>query len=114
MSHGRDVHVPNWRNDERGISAAGSGDGREGNGESVQRVAVMGEREVGNEWSGQRWPENGKRGTLKWCDRSCGIAPSSLFLLFVMNFYFLKKTTTATFRSISSSDYQYDEYHQYD
>lgn len=43
MSHGRDVRILNRWNDERGTSAAGSGDGRVGSGERVERVAVMGE-----------------------------------------------------------------------
>jgi hypothetical protein len=84
MSHGRDVRISNWRNGERGTSAAGSGDGREGSGESRKGVT-----------------------------EPCGIVSSMLFLSFVLNFYFLKKTTTATFLVLSSSDYQYDEYHQY-
>ena len=52
MSHGHDVHVPNLESGERGTSAAGSGDGREGSGERVQRVAVLGERVAGNELNG--------------------------------------------------------------
>lgn len=47
MSHERDVHVPNRRNGERGTSEAGSGDGSEGSGERVERVAVIGEWEAG-------------------------------------------------------------------
>ena len=47
MSHGRDVRISNRRNGEWGTSGAGSGDGREGSGEQVQRVAVMGERGAG-------------------------------------------------------------------
>ena len=33
-------------------------------GERVQRVAVMGEWGVGNEWSGQRWSGSEERGTI--------------------------------------------------
>lgn len=62
MSHGRDVRISNWRNGERGTSAAGSGDGREGSGESRKGVT-----------------------------EPCGIVSSMLFLSFVLNFYFLKK-----------------------
>ena len=36
-----------WGNGERGTSGAGSGVGREGSGEQVQRVAVPGEWEAG-------------------------------------------------------------------
>ena len=43
MPHGHDVHVPNQGSGERGTREASSGDGREGNGESVQRAAVPGE-----------------------------------------------------------------------
>ena len=44
MSHGHDVHVPNWENGELGTSGAGSCDGRMGSGERVERVAVVKER----------------------------------------------------------------------
>lgn len=47
MSHVHGVHVPNQESGERGTSAAGSGDGREGSGKRVERVAVAGEREAG-------------------------------------------------------------------
>lgn len=79
----------------------------------MERVAVLGEWGVGNEWSGQRWLENDDRGKLERRDRTMRHRVLDAVLSFVMNFYFFKKTTTATFRSISSSDYQYDEYHQY-
>ena len=67
MSHGRDVRISNRRNEERGTSAAGSGDRGMGSwerveraavaggmrsGEPVQRVAMIGEWNVGNEWGG--------------------------------------------------------------
>ena len=128
MSHGRDVRISNRRNGERGTSAAGSGVGREESGEPVQQAAVLGERRAGNQCNGQRCWERGERGTSatgsgarrigsgknwKGVTEPCGIVSSMLFLSFVLNFYFLKKTTTATFLVLSSSDYQYDEYHQY-
>ncbi|WP_156099933.1 hypothetical protein [Hoylesella buccalis] len=47
MSHGHDVRISNRWNDERGTSAAGSGDGREGSGERVQRAVVAGEWDSG-------------------------------------------------------------------
>ncbi|WP_304152572.1 hypothetical protein [Hoylesella buccalis] len=47
MPHGHDVHVPNQGSGERGTSAAGSGDGREGSGERVQRAVVAGEWDSG-------------------------------------------------------------------
>ena len=47
MPHEHDVNVPNRGNGERGPSGAGSGVGREGSGEQVQRVAVPGEWEAG-------------------------------------------------------------------
>lgn len=53
MQHGRGVHVPNQGSGERGTSAAGSGDGREGNEEPVKRVAVIGEWEAGK--VGRAW-----------------------------------------------------------
>ena len=52
MPHGRDVHVPNQGNEERGTSEAGSGDCGMRSGERVERVAVMGERGAGNLCSG--------------------------------------------------------------
>lgn len=82
-------------------------------GEPVERAAVTGERGAGNECRGQRWRERGNRGKSERRGEPCGIVSSMLFLSFVLNFYFLKKTTTATFLILSSSDYQYDEYHQY-
>ena len=48
MPHGRDVHVPNQGNEERGTSEAGSGNRRMGSGERVERVAVTGEWEAEN------------------------------------------------------------------
>lgn len=113
MSHGHDVRISNQGSGERGTSAAGSGEGRMRIGERLERGAVTGEWEVENEWGGQRCPENGKREKLERRGEPCGIVSSMLFLSFVLNFYFLKKTTTATFPVLSSSDYQYDEYHQY-
>ncbi len=44
MSHGRDVHVPNQRNEEWGTSGAGSGEGRMRIGERLERGAVVEER----------------------------------------------------------------------
>lgn len=70
MQHVRDVHVPNQESGERGTSEAGSGDGRMESGERVQRVAVMGEREAGNELNEQRWLERGKREKLERRDRT--------------------------------------------
>ena len=43
MPHGRDVHVLNRRNEERGTSGAGSGARGMGSGERVERAAVPGE-----------------------------------------------------------------------
>lgn len=53
MSYGHDVHVLNRRNEERGTSAAGSGDGKEGSWERVERAAVPGEWEAGK--VGKAW-----------------------------------------------------------
>ena len=97
--HGRDVHVPNRRNGERGTNAAGSGEGGVGSGKRVERVAVMGEREAGKVGRAEA--------------NHAASRPAMLFLSFVLNFYFLKKRRRRRSPSISSSDYQYDEYHQY-
>lgn len=59
-----------------------------GSGERVKRVAVMGEREAGNELNEQRWLESGKREKLERRGEPFGIVPSTQFLSFVMNFYF--------------------------
>ena len=47
MSHGHDVRISNQGSGERGTSAAGSGVGRMGSWERVERAAVMGERGAG-------------------------------------------------------------------
>lgn len=57
----------------------------------MERVAVLGEWGVGNEWSGQRWLENDDRGKLERRDRSCGIVRSTLFFIVCNEFLFLKK-----------------------
>lgn len=47
MPHGRDVHVLNRRNEERGTSRTSSGDRGMGSWERVEWAAVTGERRSG-------------------------------------------------------------------
>ena len=91
MSHGHDVHVPNRRNGERGTSGAGSGEGRMRSGERVERVVVIGEWEVENEWGGQRCPENWKREKLERRDRTMRHRVLDAVFIVCPKFLFLKK-----------------------
>lgn len=91
MQHVRDVHVPNQGSGERGTSEAGSGDGRMESGERVQRVAVMGEREAGNELNEQRWLERGKREKLEGRDRTMRHRALDAVFVVCPKFLFLKK-----------------------
>ena len=60
-------------------------------GEPVQRVAVLGERGVRNEWSGQRCPENGKREKLEWRKRTMRHCVLDAIFIVCPKFLFLKK-----------------------
>ncbi len=91
MSHGRDVHVPNRRNEEWGTSGTGSGEGRMRIGERLERGAVTGEWEVENEWGGQRCPENGKREKLERRDRTMRHRVLDAVFIVCPKFLFLKK-----------------------
>ncbi len=84
----------------------GSGGRGMGSAERVERVALVGEWGAGNEWGEQRCPGNGERGTsavgsgdgrMGSGERWNGVTdhaascPATLFLSFVLYFYFLKK-----------------------
>ena len=62
-----------------------------GSGERVQRVAVMGEREAGNELNEQRWLERGKREKLERRDRTMRHRALDAVFVVCPKFLFLKK-----------------------